>query len=149
METVKNKMGSWKDFWHKIFAFLSGYFDEKGVRRIIAAFGSFLMIVLGYITVVLTHYVNIWITTPVLIDAVIGIWVAFASFIGIFIVSFFGTTETLPAEDKALLIKAKELVEHAKQNPSETLSEVIAGLLSAAAETPEDIPDVPVEDNVE
>jgi hypothetical protein len=140
---MSEEIGAWKKFWHKIFSFLSGNFSEKAVRRIMAAFGSFLMIALGYITVVITHYVNIWITTAVLVDAVIGIWVAFAGFVGVFIVSFFGTTETLPDEDKALLAKAKELVEYAKAHPDDVLTDAISGLLIAAIEKPEEIPDVP------
>lgn len=136
-------MGTWKDFWSRIFDFLSGNFSEKAVRRIMAAFGSFLMIALGYITVVITHYVNIWVATPVLVDAIIGIWVAFAGFIGVFIVSFFGTTETLPEEDKLILEKAKALLVHAQQHPDEVLSNAIAGLLGALVNTPEEIPDVP------
>lgn len=139
-------MGAWKNFWHKIFDFLSGNFDEKAVRRIMAAFGSFLMIALGYVTVVITHYVTATFSNAVLIDAFVGIWVAFAGFIGVFIVSFFGTTETLPEEDKLILEKAKKLLLHAQEHPDDVLSDAIAGLLSAVVEKPEDIPDVPEEE---
>lgn len=139
-------MGNWRSFWDKIFDFIAGNFNETGVRRLLAAFGSFLMIVLGYATVTITHYVNIWLSTPVVVDAIIGIWIAFAGFIGVVIVTFFGTTETLPEEDKAVLEKAKALIKHAKDHPDDVLSDAIAGLLSAVVDLPEDIPDVPEEE---
>jgi len=136
-------MGSWQDFWNKIFAYLSGRFDDKAVRRVMAAFGSFLMVGLGYLITVVSYYINTWLSNPIVSNALIGIIIAFTTFIGVFILSFFGTTETLSEEDKAILVAAKAIIEHAKANPVEVLTDAAAGLMSALVDEPDDIPDVP------
>ena len=84
--------------------------------------------------------------TTVVFDAVVGIWIAFVAFIGVFILSFFGSTETLSAEDKAILVAARAIIEHAKENPIDVLTDAAAGLMSALVDVPEDIPDVPKDD---
>jgi len=137
-------MGSWKDFWAKVNGFLSGRFDDKAIRRVMAAFGSFLMVSLGYLTVLLTTGISTLLDNVILIDVLVGIWIAFVAFVGVFILSFFGTTETLSEEDKAILLAAKAIIEHAKANPIEVLTDAAAGLMSALVDTPEEIPDVPI-----
>lgn len=125
-------MGSWKDFWKKIFDFLSGRMDDKSIRRLMAAFGTFIMLGLGYLTTVITYYLILWITDNVVVlDALIGLWIGFVGFVGVFVISFFGTTESLSAEDKAVLELAKALIAKAQADPQAVLADAFAGLASA------------------
>ena len=106
--------------------------DDKSIRRLMAAFGTFIMLGLGYLTTVITYYLVILISDNVIVlDALIGLWIAFVGFIGVFIISFFGTTESLSAEDKAVLELAKALIAKAQADPQAVLADAFAGLASA------------------
>ena len=124
-------MGTWKDFWNKVFSFLSGRMDDKSIRRLMAAFGTFIMLGLGYLTTVITYYLILWISVIVILDALIGLWIGFVGFVGVFVISFFGTTESLSAEDKAVLKLAKALIAKAQADPQAVLADAFAGLASA------------------
>jgi len=128
---MSENQSGWKRFWHKIFGFLSGRMDDKSIRRLLAAFGSFLILGLGYLTTVITYYLTIYISTIVILDAILGTWIGFAVFLGVFIISFFGSTETLSEEDKAILEAAKKILKEAQENPAKVLGDVAAGLVAA------------------
>lgn len=134
---------TWTRFWEAVGNFLSGRFSEANIRRISAAFGSFLLLGVGALVVIINFYLASWITNPVVLTSINTIIAGFVGFIGVLIVTFFGTTETLPEADKLILEKAKALLKHAQEHPDEVLSDAIAGLLSAVVNLPEEIPDVP------
>ena len=93
-------MGSWKEFWTKIWGGISSRLTENNVKKVNAALGSFLLTIMGLFTPVVTHYANLWFNT-LLADFVIGSWLAAVILIGVWVVTFFGTTESVQKAEEA------------------------------------------------
>ena len=118
-----------KKFWEALF----GNMDKKKIKKINAAFGSFLLLALTS----LTNPLRTIIGTGIWSDYFLLVWLGFVGFLSVFIVSFFGTDKTAITSissaltDEGIDIKALlELQENAKKI-LENLEAIAEGKLEA------------------
>lgn len=106
--------------------------SKENINKVNAAFGTFLLTIMGLLTPVITNEA-IKIGSILWADFIIGGWIAFTIFMGIVIVSFFGSTN---ANGRSI----KEIVGDIIDKGAEEIKEIVEETLE------EILPDEPEED---
>lgn len=104
-----------KTFWAKIKTFIGSRVTESGVRKIVAAFGTLLLTILTGATPVVSYYINLSISNIIVQDFIVGIWYAFVMFLGVIIVTFFGTTDKLSDADRETIEYVRKKIKEVEE----------------------------------
>lgn len=93
-------MGKITDIFNKIFGTVYAKLTESNIKKVNAAFGTFIITLMGLLTPVINHYAFLWFNV-LLAEFFAGAWVALMVFIGVIVVTIFGTTNTIKKGEAA------------------------------------------------